>query len=253
MGLRRESSVPTAPVHLRNRLCLMLATIIAPGGVHGQPGDDLAPGFAKLSAKERTRLAEREREEAAGDSAYQQVMRTAEDAFRAHRYEEALERYERARVMRPLNVYPKVKIQDIQALIARREEEMRMAEASQQDAANVIIEERVAGVDEGERSSRSPTAPGRQPRPALRVEEPPGHHSRTMTRTGPETEPSSVVNNGDERVYREGRAIVVERTVVREGKPVLFKKVSHPWGETMFFQDGQPVPQRVWAAEFGDR
>ena len=48
------------------------------------------------------------------------VMQRAERAFQEGRYEEAIKGYEEARSMRPYNVYPKVKIEDLRALLARQ-------------------------------------------------------------------------------------------------------------------------------------
>ena len=50
-------------------------------------------------------------------------MKQADAAFRAGRYEDALAAFHEARSIRPYNVYPKVKIQDLQALIKKQDEE----------------------------------------------------------------------------------------------------------------------------------
>ena len=54
-----------------------------------------------------------------------------------------------------------------------------------------------------------------------------------------------------ERIYKEGRAVVVERSTSVEGKAVIFRKVLHPWGEVMYFRDGASIPERIWIETFG--
>ena len=88
-----------------------------------QDDKSLTDGFSKLSAKERTRIAEQENRDAEADTAYQRLMRQADLAFRQARYQDALGAFEEARARRPYNVYPKVKIQDLRALIRKKEEE----------------------------------------------------------------------------------------------------------------------------------
>src|SRR5690606_31017910 len=84
---------------------------------------ELTKDFSKLSAKERSRIAAHENLEAAADSGYQALMQQADLYFQAGEYETALEHYEQARTLRPYNVYPKVKIEDLQTMIRRRNAE----------------------------------------------------------------------------------------------------------------------------------
>ena len=111
------------PALLVRVVCLLLAPgwtvpCVAQGGDGSLTGD-----FKKLSPKERSKIAARETHEAAADSGYQDIMKQADAAFRAGRYEDALAAFHEARSIRPYNVYPKVKIQDLQALIKKQDEE----------------------------------------------------------------------------------------------------------------------------------
>ena len=54
-----------------------------------------------------------------------------------------------------------------------------------------------------------------------------------------------------ERVYKEGRSIVVETTVVEDGHLVRYRKVSHPWGEDHYFRAGTAIPDRTYRAALG--
>jgi len=232
-----------------------------------QPDTSLTREFGDLSAKERARIARREQEESAKDHVYQAVMAQAEDLFQQQRYEEALVRFTEARGIRPYNVYPKVKIQDLQALIAKRDAE----QASQRDAAKaeVMSTEQVVVAE--------PPAAVAEPR-VVRVQAP------IETIQKPEVEPPTVVlpeaekprtsptardtirvvtprientpalpEGLTERTYKEGRAIVLERQVVTTGKVALYKKVTHPWGEPVYFKDGIAIPARVWTEAFEQR
>ena len=85
--------------------------------------DGLARDFEKLSAKERARIAKQEQDAAGKDPEYQAVMEAAVALVQGGQYEASMEKFKEARTMRPYNVYPKVKIQDLEALIARRDAE----------------------------------------------------------------------------------------------------------------------------------
>lgn len=251
-------------------LALMLWTCL----LAAQPDSSLTPEFSQLSAKERARIARREQEEAAKDPQYQAVMAQAEDLFKQQKYDEALARFIEARAIRPYNVYPKVKIQDLQVLIAKRDA---------QAAAPLGTPKAVIA---GEPKTVPPTEPTEQPEPTIvraeapaqaplpepkadvpaerteppverqapmkpRVAQPPRDTARA---TSIPHDPKPVLADGmTERTYKEGRAIVLERQVVADGKPVIYRKVTHPWGEPVHFKDGIAIPARVWTEAFGDK
>ena len=54
-----------------------------------------------------------------------------------------------------------------------------------------------------------------------------------------------------ERTFVEGRAIVIERRLVRGGVEAVFRKVSHPWGQVVHFRDGNAISEREWTSVFG--
>ncbi len=213
--------------------------------------------FGDMSAKERSRIAKAEEEGASNDSHYQALMTHAENLFREQRFEEALERFIEARDLRPFNVYPRVKIQDLQALIARRDqEEKRPEEPTPVDPAPLGVSsdptiqevEPPPAVEPKVEETPIPKAPSPQlvqppkeiqrPAPAIKQETP-----RLQETPAPMAE--------GERIYKEGRAVVVERSTTVEGKAVIFRKVLHPWGEVMYFRDGASIPERIWIETFG--
>lgn len=236
--------------------------------------EGLARDFEKLNAKERARIAKEEQEAAHVDVGFQAVMTQAEDLFRHLRYEESMAKFKEARRMRPYNVYPKVKIQDLQALIARRDAKAAAAalvpgsvitaEASAEPPVPVVQ----APVELVSPANPEPVSPARlvisdpvrepsaevsdAPRPTV-VEEPvrvvfaekAAPPVEAVPRVmAPPTEAPVLVEG--ERVYKEGRSVVVERTVQQDGHLVVFRKVTHPWGEVNHFRDGVPVSARAY-------
>lgn len=245
---------------MRSLALLLLLHVTGP--VLWAQGDGLDGEFSKLSARERSRIAKEEAREAGSDALFQAVMNEGEELFRSQRYEEALERFVQARDLRPYNVYPRVKIQDLQALIARRDaatvQEQTPASLEPQPDPTAAALPRPASPGPGPVavSDTVPDAPPlRSPEtpepPATRPTERPADRPVVEQRVAPPT-PRPVPEEG-ERIYKEGRAVVTERTVAMEGRPVVFRKVLHPWGETMYFRDGLAIPERVWTETFGQR
>jgi hypothetical protein len=239
--------------------------------VHGQREGSLAGDFEKMSAKERAKVAKAEQEGAAKDEAYQAVMADAEKLFRTQEYEASMAKFKEARTMRPYNVYPKVKIQDLEALIARRDAANAAAAPAPVEAAPVATppapttkaEEPVNAVEPPKPAPVEPVPTGRlvlggAEKPVVdRVrEEPVPQRARTPAPPAVEpkptpgaprrvvpTPPEPVLDEG-ERIYKEGRSVVLERRVAVEGRIVIFRKVSHPWGEVHHFRDGIAITDR---------
>ncbi len=246
------------------RPALLAAFAILAFPCSAQRGDEsLTSDFSRLSAKERSRIAAKETEEAAKDTSYQALMHKADNAFQAGRYQEALATFQQARVLRPYNVYPKVKIEDLQALIRKKEQENKVPappEALPEDttarpvkAPPALVPEKVQPtLPEEEKpvpapaptplEERVPASLPRHPQPlppAKAAESPP---ARAI-------EPPAPAVMG-ERIYREAGAVVTERTVEDDGKAVVYRKVVHPWGQTFYFQDGRAILQREWDQRF---
>ncbi len=213
-------------------------------------GKGLEKDFDSLSAKERSRIAKAEEEGAIKDAQYQAVMAKAEEHFREQRFEAALEQFMVARDLRPNNVYPRVKIQDLQALIAKREafQEIPVDDPASPAEQPAVVREVLPS------PGRVDTTPGPLP---TRTED---HHGE-QHRVAPleRTEPAARAVDAPlqfaegERIYKEGRAVVVERSISVEGRPTIFRKVTHAWGEVMYFKDGTAIPERVWIEAFGAR
>jgi hypothetical protein len=231
---------------------ILLCCLALPGVAAWAQQESLTEEFARLSAKERTRIASKEARESQLDDRYQAVMEEAEALFRAQRYDDAMEKFQEARVMRPYNVYPKVKIQDLQALIRQRDgiaNEPEGPPGAAPDQPAVLPEQRstVPG-------NTTTVAPG--PLPAAAAIVPSNGPSPTAPRSsGP---PALIADEGPaplpgegERIFREGRAVVVERVRAEEGRTIVWRKVYHPWGEVHNFRDGVAITDREWAEAFG--
>ncbi len=237
---------------VRTFLVLLLCASLT--GLRAQKDSSLTKEFERMSAKERARVAKQEDEDAAKDRGFQTAMAEADALFKQQEYDEALEKYQAARRLRPLNVHPKVKIQDLQALIKKRDEARAqdvqpIATPIPPNVPNATAEEKrsveaplpgTAREQPVKEPAKTTSAPSR-PRPAIGV---PVH-----TAPSPVVNPATTLPEGvNERMYMEGRAVVIERIVTVEGRSETYRKVSHPWGAVNYFRDGSPVPERVWNA-----
>lgn len=226
---------------------------------------ELTKDFGKLSAKERSRIAARENVEAAADSGYQALMHQADLAFQAGQYEAALEHYEQARILRPYNVYPKVKIEDLQAMIRRRE-------AEQAAPAPLPATNAEAPPDEAPPPAPAPApAPAPSPAPAPAPTPapapvstpvppptrpvpvpPPAPTPRPVPETTPESPSPDAPGQLSQRVYMEAGAVVTERIVQEENRTETWRRVAHPWGGTFYFKDGLAISQFQWDQRFSE-
>jgi len=244
-------------------IIVLLVTLLMGLCVHAQDDDGLARDFQKLSAKERARIAKEEQEAAKNDVAYQTVMVEAELHFRELRFEESMAKFKEARVLRPYNVYPKVKIKDLEVLIAKRDAEEAEKQVEQIPKARSTIQIDPIEVEHAPGSkgqvegstdpvsvpstlpkapeSRVPLSHGPVPHPSVQhgkaapVQQ---HKEQVAEPLPPETE--------GERVYKEGRSVVVEVRLAQNGRLVVYRKVTHPWGGIDHFRDGTSIPDHVY-------
>lgn len=221
-----------------------------------QPDSSLTPEFAGLSAKERARLAKKEVEAAAQDTRFQEVMAEAESYFKQQRYDESIASFRQARSLRPLNVYPKVKIQDLQALIAKRDAAALERKAQEKEEAGQSVdppeESSASAVIQQEAESQVGTGTPLKQAGQVRTDEA-KRHELVVPRKTASPPPDQEVKRPDgmeERSFVEGRAMVLERRVVRGGVESVYRKVSHPWGQVVHFRDGVAISERQWADAF---
>lgn len=247
-------------------LLLVTMLILAVDLLQAQPPnqESLTEEFPGLTAKERSRIAKKEVEEAAADTAFRSIMVAAEDLFRQQRYEDALRAYQQARLKRPYNVYPKVKIHDLEGMIRARN-----AAAPEPAVEPPAPDPPVAAVPVAVVPDASPLPPVQadpvvppkatvQPgKPAPAVVAPPtpvDPVKATNTDRPPVQKEALPVPKTDglvERTYKEGNAHVIERTVTEDGRSAVYKRVIHPWGTIYHFRDGKSIDERVWKEAFG--
>jgi len=242
----------------------VLVTVLVMGlCAHAQGDDNLARDFQKLNAKERARIAKEEQEAAQNDAAYQSVMVEAELHFRELRFEESMAKFKEARVLRPYNVYPKVKIKDLEVLIAKRdaEEAEKPAEQPPKPSSTVQIEHIETGnpvvssdpVEVVSDPAPVPFIVSKVPAPAVSsskepVPDPPVQHrppAPVQVQKQPVADPLPLETEG-EKVYKEGRSVVVEVRLAQNGRLVVYRKVTHPWGGIDHFRDGTSIPGHVY-------
>jgi hypothetical protein len=242
------------------RTLLVVALLGGAADAGAQVDTSLTKEFAGMSAKERTRVARQETEDAARDPAFQAVMQEAETLFAGQRYDEALERFKEARRMRPLNVYPKVKIKDLEALIAKRDAEgpaETPVEPTVPAPTPVVVAPKPAPEPmKPEPAKVEPPKVDPSPTPEVTPAAVPVVRTAPVvntTLTIPDSTKASLPDGTHERIYKEGRAVVLERRVVADGQETVYRKVTHPWGDVVYFKDGLAVPARVWAEVFGNQ
>ena len=235
---------------------LMLAfTATAQTGEKGS----LSAEFEKMSPKERARVAREEQAASSSDPAYLAAMAQGETNFRNGDLDAAMVNYEDARRLRPLNVYPKVKIEDLRVLIRKREEELLAAKDSAPDPPRtpepvvVIADERPIGKTE---AATIKVVPVEQPasQMAKRVDPVAKPKTTEIREAGPANTPVQKLPDGStENRYKQGNAEVTQITVTNNGRTTVYKRVAHKWGQVYWFQDGQAIDGRVWVERFGDK
>ena len=223
--------------------------------------------FSKLSGRAKAKLAKKERKEAKKDKEYQLMMEEAHDNFVGQKYHDALDLYEKARERRPLNVYPKVKIEDV--LLAMQ---------------NQPQEENVETVFEDPLKIESPPEPEKISDPAdaqERIEEvfeeeiqkaedivekevpPPPKEEKSE----PKVDKVVIVKDEDlkpmseaqlredlgqryedgvhEKTFTEGNKTITERIVVKEGLGDIYRRVQYAWG-AFYFKNNKSVTKNTW-------
>lgn len=249
------------------RGCLALAALTATGLVYPQPTDDsLTPDFAGKSAKERSRIAAKEEAEARADREFQQLMEEAERLFRAGDYDASLERFKEARSVRPYNVYPKVKIQDLQALIAKRD-----AARAEEPAQPLVPATKVEQPNGAEAVTAPISAPAQVAPEAMPAPPPPRDEDRRPVQVAPKPlaveprnrpVPAEQPHRADvakrtlpdqpctERMFREGTFLITERSCTGPEGTDVYRRVLPRWGVPTHFLNGAAIPERMWHEAF---
>lgn len=224
------------------------------------------PDFSNLSSRQRIAIAEKEQIEAATDEGFQDLMDKGHDLFKGKHYLKAIRAYEQAQNQRPYNVYPKVKITDIElsmkdtleVLRAAEKEEMKEQPKPQAQSAPDVAErpqetekERMQRMDEWERKERERRMAERERENKPREEvQTTGGDVRQVSLEEYQKQLAEKYPSGiTEETMTEGNKTIVKRVVVKDGKGNEYKRVEHSWGGVFFFKNGDAVTDRVWKSE----
>jgi len=232
--------------------------------------------FKKLSAQERSAIAEREMLEAARDFDFLRLMDEGYALFVQKHYLKAIRKYEVARDLRPYNVYPKVIITDIELSMKDTLQMLREKETEAERTADRFErkpppelpnrekemkefdereKERLKNVDKWEQNQRRQVAD----QVALKKDE----DDKKLTLqplTGQDVPVASIEDLQKElgklysegitqRSYDEGNRKITEHIVVKNGLGNEYKRVEHAWGGKFYFKNGSSISERVWQEE----
>jgi hypothetical protein len=240
--------------------CFLSAVLCISTFLHAQTD------FSELSPKQRIAIAEQEQVDAATDATFQEYMQNGHDYFKSKHYLKAIRVYEKAQNKRPYNVYPKVKITDIELSMADTLDQLREAEQKElaeqkpapkpqlpqnTDTVDESKEERLQKLNDWEEKERKKLAAERERKnkkpesamtsggdvPKVSLEE----YQKELA----EKFPSGIT----EETYIEGNKSITRRVVVTAGKGNEYKRVEHNWGGVFFFKNGEAVTERVWKSE----
>ena len=84
--------------------------------------------FTKLPAKVKLKMAQEEEIASESDAEFQGLMTEGMNFFETREYELAIEKFESAGILRPINVYPPVMIEDVKLAMSLPQEEEAVAE-----------------------------------------------------------------------------------------------------------------------------
>ena len=177
-----------------------------------------------LSPKERVRIAKKERMEASEDTTFQRYMAEGERLFRERDYPAALSQFKNAREKRPFNVNAKVKIEDVEALIAKEDPAGQSPSESVSEVA-VVNDTPLVSEEATPAPIRHADPVSAEPTPKVEVQE---------------------------RSIEQGQAFIVERTLSSGEKNTVYRKVEYKWGGTYYFKNAKSITQREYEDTFED-
>ncbi len=234
------------------------------------------PDLSGFSAKERAEIARQEQFEAATDRNFLNLMDQAHDLFVRNEYLKSIRKYEEAGALRPMNVYPPVKIRDIELAmkdtlkILRQREKEEQSDTSQSSVAEKPQlpnrqkemdefeqkeQERRQKAEDWEESQRRQMAHQRalkkeQEEESMELSDQDGTDVPQTSIEEFQLDLAKQYNSGvTQRTYQDGQRSITERIVVKGDKGNEYKRVEHPWGGKFFFKNGTPISEETWNQE----
>ncbi len=234
-----------------------------------------------MSARAKSKLAKQEERDAKKDDAYQSLMEEGHTSFEANDFEAALNSFEQASSMRPVNVYPPVMIADVKLAMenyvepedtASIEEEPILSEPEVAELPEVTTkeddiarQERLKEAYEREMQKVQDEAPApiaeAEPETPLidtpAITEVPIEEQKTdsegmieFTDEDPQVVLAGKFPDGvTEEEFEEGNKVILRRVVVKDGVANDYRRVTHAWGGVFYFKNGESVTLRTWNQE----
>lgn len=252
-----------------NKLLFTLIFTLSVGLIYGQND------FGRMTGKSKSKAAKKEEKEAKKDDVYQKLMEEGHTFFQEKNYQEALDKYKTAATRRPINVYPKVKIADVELAMLNHKDEEPMADASKEIELPTeepeVIEPEVKEPTQEERVAEALAAEEQKIKDALppppKIEEPkkeiPEEEEIVEETPKVTAENIEVISEEDfaenlaetypdgvtEEIFEEGGKKITRRVVVKNGKGTDYRMVVHRWGGKFFFKNNESITEHTWNTE----
>lgn len=222
--------------------------------------------FDKLSGKAKAKVAKKEKREAKKDQEYQLMMDDAHSKFASKEYHDALALYEKAQERRPLNIYPKVKIEDVLLAMQNQPEDETLESVFQNPLqientrpGNELEnqkEERVEQEFDKEIKKAEEIVKEELPPPPkeTKVDEPKvdkviiekEEDIKPLTESELRKDLGNRYEDGvHENTFTEGNKEITERIVVKDGLGDLYRRVQYKWG-AFYFKNNKSVTKNTW-------
>lgn len=232
--------------------------------------------LSDMSAKEKAELARQEQLDAARDGAFLNLMDEGHAFFVEKQYLKAIRKYEQAGERRPLNVYPPVKIRDIELsmkdtleILREQEKQEQPAPKEERQAKQQELPDRDKEMEEFRESEKNrqkkaedwEASQRRQLARERALREEKDQESKELAeQSGSDVGEISLeefqkdlgqqYSEGiTQRTYTEGQRKITERIVVKGEKGNEYRMVEHPWGGKFFFKNGTPISEETWNQE----
>jgi len=241
------------------RTLFLVCTFVCGISVNAQSQDPLAG----LSGKAKAKKLKQEEREAKKDKEYLAIMYDAHELFAQNKFEEALSLYEQAHKKRPINQYPKVKIEDVKLALenyvepqepeieAKIEEQISIEEKPEEKSQEERVEE--AYEKELDKAKKVVDQEVKLPKTETPKEVKPVNTEKLERISISELREELAREYEDgvyENTFMEGKKSITERIVVKDGKGDLYRKVVHPWGGVYYFKNYASASEYTWKQSF---
>jgi hypothetical protein len=223
--------------------------------------------WAKMTSKQKVKLAKKEQKSAKKDPEYLKMMEEALLFFQDNLFDQAKEKYTQAHNRRPDNVYPMVMLDDIEVamesalVIEQTEEELYVEDIIEKEIIDEEIttpeEKEVTVIEEEEAEEISIFEEEEIVEEPVSILVPPVKEKEiSKTKLPEENSPNNTTIIHPTKVYaedgvyredlKEGNAKIDQITIIEKGVATVYRKVSHAWGAVYYFQNEEPITAAEW-------